>query len=61
MAAATENTLSKVDSLVEENKDGSKPTKRRQSSMAADVYRIEDLGECSQLTMAQVRGYAGQR
>jgi len=43
MAAATENTLSKVDSLVEENKDASKPTKRRQSSMAADVYRIEDL------------------
>lgn len=41
MAAATENTLSKVDSLVEENKD--KPTKRRQSSMAADVFRIEDL------------------
>lgn len=58
MAAATENTLSKVDSLVEENKD--KPTKRRQSSMAADVFRIEDLGECCQLSRVQMRGCAGQ-
>ncbi|KAI8942712.1 hypothetical protein NX059_000760 [Plenodomus lindquistii] len=44
MAAATENTLQKVDSLVEENKDGAlKKGHRRASSMAADVYRIEDL------------------
>jgi hypothetical protein len=49
MAAETEtNTLQKVDSLVEENKDGAaKKGHRRASSMAADVYRIEDLGECS--------------
>jgi hypothetical protein len=36
----TENILSKVDSLVEEV-----PKKRRASSMAADVFNIEDLGE----------------
>lgn len=44
MAAETENTLSKVDSLVEEA-----PVKkghRRGSSLAADVYNIADLGEC---------------
>jgi hypothetical protein len=34
----TENILSKVDSLVEEA-----PKKRRASSMAADVFNIEDL------------------
>jgi len=46
MAAATENMLHKIDSLVEENKDGAaKKGHRRASSMAADVYRIEDLGE----------------
>jgi hypothetical protein len=44
MAAETE-TLQKVDSLVEEPKDGAaKKGHRRPSSMAADVYRIEDLG-----------------
>ena len=45
MAAETENTLQKVDSLTEEHKDGAaKKGHRRVSSMAADVYRIEDLG-----------------
>ena len=59
MAADTENTLQKVDSLVEEPKDGAaKKGHRRASSMAADVYRIEDLGKCSVLTMAQMRGDA---
>jgi hypothetical protein len=44
MAAATEtSTLQKVDSLTDEHKDGGIKTKRRASSMAADVYRIEDL------------------
>lgn len=44
MAAETENTLQKVDSLTEEHKDGAaKKGHRRVSSMAADVYRIEDL------------------
>lgn len=48
MATATENVLQKVDSHVEENKDGAvKKGHRRASSMAADVYRIEDLGEYS--------------
>jgi len=42
MAAETEN-LQKVDSLVEEHKDVAAKKGRRQSSMAADVYRIEDL------------------
>lgn len=47
MAAETENTLQKVDSLTEELKDGAaKKGHRRVSSMAADVYRIEDLGMC---------------
>lgn len=41
--AATESSLSKVDSLVEENKPGDVKTKRRPSSMAADVYNIEEL------------------
>lgn len=45
MAAETENTLQKVDSLTEERTDGAaKKGHRRVSSMAADVYRIEDLG-----------------
>lgn len=48
MAAATENTLQKVDSLVEDG--GVKKGHRRASSMAADVYRIEDLGAFSLLT-----------
>jgi len=44
MAAETENNLQKVDSLVEETKDGAaKKGHRRVSSMAADVHRIEDL------------------
>jgi hypothetical protein len=48
MSADTEtHTLQKVDSLTEEHKDGGIKTKRRASSMAADVYRIEDLGKCS--------------
>ncbi|KAH7398481.1 hypothetical protein BKA66DRAFT_566080 [Pyrenochaeta sp. MPI-SDFR-AT-0127] len=43
MAAETD-TLQKVDSLVEEPKDGAaKKGHRRASSMAADVYNIEDL------------------
>lgn len=47
MAAETENILQKVDSLTEEHKDGAaKKGHRRVSSMAADVYRIEDLGTC---------------
>ena len=47
MAAETENILQKVDSLTEEHKDGAaKKGHRRVSSMAADVYRIEDLGMC---------------
>ncbi|OAL54476.1 hypothetical protein IQ07DRAFT_639989 [Pyrenochaeta sp. DS3sAY3a] len=44
MAAATDDTLQKVDSLVEEPKDGAaKKGHRRASSMAADVFNIEDL------------------
>lgn len=44
MAAETDATLQKVDSLVEEPKDGAaKKGHRRVSSMAADVYNIEDL------------------
>jgi len=44
MAAETDTTLQKVDSLVEEPKDGAaKKGHRRVSSMAADVYNIEDL------------------
>lgn len=42
MAAATENNLSKVDSLVDEPV---KKTGRRASSMAADVFNIQDLGK----------------
>ncbi|KAJ4368350.1 hypothetical protein N0V83_006706 [Neocucurbitaria cava] len=43
-AAETDATLQKVDSLVEEPKDGAaKKGHRRVSSMAADVYNIEDL------------------
>ncbi|KAF2010146.1 hypothetical protein BU24DRAFT_473324 [Aaosphaeria arxii CBS 175.79] len=42
MAAETENTLSKVDSLVEEA-PVKKPGHRRGSSLAADVYNINDL------------------
>ena len=57
MAADTDATLQKVDSLVEEPKDGAaKKGHRRVSSMAADVYNIEDLGKCLLLTMAQMRG-----
>jgi hypothetical protein len=48
--AATEESLSKVDSLVEEPKAGDVKTKRRPSSMAADVYNIEELGESYLLT-----------
>jgi len=43
MAAATDNNLQKVDSLTEEPKDGVVKKPRRASSMAADVYNIEDL------------------
>jgi hypothetical protein len=42
MAAATENTLSKVDSLVDD--PSAKKSHRRASSMAADVFNIADLG-----------------
>jgi hypothetical protein len=56
MAAETEtNTLQKVDSLTD-NKDGGIKTKRRPSSMAADVNRIEDLGKLSVPILAQMRG-----
>lgn len=41
MAAETENTLSKVDSLVEE--PAGKKGHRRGSSLAADVMNINDL------------------
>ncbi|RII16189.1 hypothetical protein CUC08_Gglean002627 [Alternaria sp. MG1] len=47
MAAETENTLQKVDSLTDHQDGAAKKGHRRVSSMAADVYRIEDLGECS--------------
>jgi len=51
MAADTQNTLTKVDSLTEESKaPEAKKGTRRASSMAADVYNITDLGEpCCQL------------
>jgi hypothetical protein len=58
MAATETNTLQKVDSLTDEHKDGGIKTKRRASSMAADVYRIEDLGEYFVLIVAQMRGCA---
>lgn len=45
MAAETENTLSKVDSLVEEPPKDAKPAKRRGSSLHADVFNMADLGE----------------
>jgi hypothetical protein len=41
--AETENTLSKVDSLVEET--GKAPGKRRASSLNPDVKNMADLGE----------------
>ncbi|KAF1846549.1 uncharacterized protein K460DRAFT_367299 [Cucurbitaria berberidis CBS 394.84] len=44
MAAAVDESLEKVDSLVEDPNHGTKkPHGRRASSMAADVYNIEDL------------------
>jgi len=43
MAADTQNALSKVDSHVEEPKE--RPTKRRGSSLHADVFNMADLGE----------------
>jgi len=43
MAAETENTLSKVDSLVEEPPKDTKPAKRRGSSLHADVFNMADL------------------
>lgn len=43
MAAETENTLSKVDSLVEEPPKEVK--KRRGSSLHADVFNMADLGK----------------
>jgi hypothetical protein len=43
MAAATENTLSKVDSLVEESPKKEEPKKRRGSSLHADVFNMTDL------------------
>lgn len=59
MAAATDNTLQKVDSLVEEPKDGAaKKGHRRASSMAADVFNIEDLGMFSLLLNPRERGGA---
>jgi hypothetical protein len=44
MAADTADTLQKVDSLVEEPAK-EKTTKRRQSSLRADVFNMADLGE----------------
>ncbi|ORY16958.1 hypothetical protein BCR34DRAFT_475653 [Clohesyomyces aquaticus] len=43
MAAETQNTLSKVDSLVEEQPKEVKKGHRRASSAVADVYNIADL------------------
>jgi hypothetical protein len=43
MSAETENTLTKVDSLVDET--NAKKGHRRASSLAADVYNLADLGE----------------
>ena len=43
MAADTQNALSKVDSLTEEQPKAK--SHRRASSMAADVYNMADLGE----------------
>jgi len=43
MAAATENTLSKVDSLVEDGPKKEEPKKRRGSSLHADVFNMTDL------------------
>jgi hypothetical protein len=51
MAAATENTLSKVDSLVEEQ-----PKKRRGSSLHADVFNMADLGKLLLLPKDGVSG-----
>jgi len=45
MAAATENTLSKVDSLVDDSPKKEEPKKRRGSSLHADVFNMVDLGE----------------
>lgn len=50
-----ENTLTKVDSLDLEHQDIKKGHRRR-SSLAADVYAIEDLGEYILLTMARAKG-----
>ena len=58
MAAETENTLQKVDSLTDHQDGAAKKGHRRVSSMAADVYRIEDLGEYFFVTVAQMRGRA---
>ena len=46
MAAAADESLEKIDSLNETPQDGAaaKKNHRRASSMAADVYNIEDLG-----------------
>ena len=45
MAAAADEALSKVDSLNETPQEAPKKAGRRASSMAADVYNIEDLGK----------------
>lgn len=50
MAAATENTLSKVDSLVEEAP--AKKGHRRASSLAPDVYNIHEVGKYPVIAMA---------
>lgn len=44
MSAATQNTLSKVDSAVEDAPKDAKKGARRSSSLHADVYNIADLG-----------------
>jgi hypothetical protein len=58
MAAATENTLSKVDSLVEESPKKEEPKKRRGSSLHADVFNMTDLGE---LLRSRCNGVSGVR
>lgn len=45
MAADTADTLTKVDSLVEDPAKTDKPAKRRQSSLRADVFNMADLGK----------------
>lgn len=52
--AETENTLTKVDSLVEEQ-PAKKTGHRRASSLAADVYNLVDLGKFHSNAIARGR------